>query len=212
MTDDAVQTSWSRLMRWRGECWQRFGGVLDLPIRTPHEEFRSLLAPGKSVLDFGAGAHKPFQSLVLEAAARYFSLDTDPEGSFDFRSFEGIPPDMRFDLVLANQVLEHMPVEKAFEAVCSAHTVLVDGGALLATVPNAAHPVRQWDCTHITAWPANDLYSLLRSAGFQVTSMARYSKFKLTANPLKRWVVQTVCKEFRIDWCDSVLAVGRKQV
>jgi len=211
MTHDSVQTSWSRLMRWRSECWQRFGGVPDMPIRTPQEELQGLLAPGRSVLDIGAGAHKPFQSLVLQAEAKYSSLDTDPEGSFDFRSFEEIPPDLRFDLVLANQVLEHMSVDQAFTSVCSAHNVLVDGGTILATVPNAAHPVRQWDCTHITPWPANDLYSLLRSAGFQLTAMARYSKFRLTANPLKRWVIRTVCREFRIDWCDSILAVGLKQ-
>lgn len=211
MVEDSLQTSWSRLMQWRGECWQCFGSVQDMPIRTPADELQSLLSRGALVLDVGAGAHKPFQSQVLQASARYFSLDTDPEGSFDFRSFEEIPPDLRFDLVLANQVLEHMSVEQAFAAVCSACHALVDGGTLLATVPNAAHPVRQWDCTHITPWPANDLYSLLRSAGFQVTGMGRYSKFKLTGNPLKRWVVQTVCKEFRIDWCDSILAVGRKQ-
>ncbi|MBI4966317.1 MAG: class I SAM-dependent methyltransferase [Desulfomonile tiedjei] len=208
---DSVQDSWSRLMSWRSECWQRFGNVLDFPIRSPHEELPGLLAAQKRVLDVGAGAHMPFRGAVLRAAAVYYSLDTDPEGEFDFRSFGEISEDLSFDLVIANQVLEHMSVDEAFAVVRSSYEHLGDGASLLATVPNAAHPVRQRDCTHITPWPANDLYSLMRSAGFELVSMTRYNKFPLTKNPLRRWVVQTVCKEFRVDWCDSIMAIGRKR-
>jgi hypothetical protein len=153
----------------------------------------------------------PFRTQVIQAKGIYFTLDSDPEGSFDFRSFDEVPTDMRFDLAIFNQVLEHMTVETAFGAVSSAYHSLSDGGNLLATVPNTSHPVRQWDCTHITAWPANDLYSLVRSAGFHVTVMARYNKFKLTANPLKRWIVRTISRQFRIDWCDSIMVVATKQ-
>jgi hypothetical protein len=209
--NDSLQSSWSALMRWRTECWQRFGSALELPIRAPHEELEIHLAAEARVLDVGAGAHMPFRSQVLKANAIYYTLDSDPQGSFDFRSFDEIPADMRFDLVIFNQVLEHMTVETAFGAVRAAHHSLTEGGDLVATVPNTSHPVRQWDSTHITAWPANDLYSLVRSAGFRVTAMARYNKFKPTANPLKRWIVRTVSREFRIDWCDSIMAVATKQ-
>jgi len=198
-------------MRWRTECWQRFGSALEFPIRAPHEELQGLLAADTRVLDVGAGAHMPFRSQVLKANAIYYTLDSDPQGSFDFRSFDEVPADMRFDLAILNQVLEHMTVETAFGAVCSAHHSLTEGGNLVATVPNTSHPVRQWDSTHITAWPANDLYSLVRSAGFRVTGMARYNKFKPTANPLKRWIVRTVSREFRIDWCDSIMVVATKE-
>jgi hypothetical protein len=208
---DSVQASWSRLMSWRSECWQRFGGVLDFPIRSPHEELSRLLSVQKRVLDVGAGAHMPFKGTVLRASAVYYSLDTDPEGNFDFRSFDDISQDLLFDLVIANQVLEHMSVDEAFGVVSSAYEHLCDGACLLATVPNAAHPVRQRDCTHVTPWPANDLYSLIRGAGFEVVSLTRYNKFPLTKNPMRRWVVQTVCREFRVDWCDSLMAVGRKR-
>jgi len=75
---DSVQASWSRLMKWRTECWQRFGGVMDFPIRSPQEELTGLLGPQKRVLDFGAGVHMPFKEPVLRAAAVYYSLDTDP--------------------------------------------------------------------------------------------------------------------------------------
>jgi hypothetical protein len=205
------QLSWNRLMQWRSECFKRFGPILDLPIRTPSEELAAILGPDSSVLDVGAGAHKPFRGAILAAGASYCSMDTDPQGDFDFRSFTEVPETTRFDVVLANQVLEHVTVDEAFSIVASAFRHVSDGGHLVATVPNAAHPVRQRDCTHITPWPSNDLHSLLRSAGFEVTTMARYNKYPLTSNPLKRWIVKTVCIEFRMDWCDSVMAVGRKK-
>jgi hypothetical protein len=205
-----TQFSWNRLMQWRSECFQRFGPILDLPIRTPGEALTDVIGANSHVLDVGAGAHKPFRSAIISSGASYFSMDTDPQGDFDFRSFADVPENTRFDVVLANQVLEHMTVGEAFSIVASAFQHVSGGGRFVATVPNAAHPVRQRDCTHITPWPANDLYSLVRSAGFEVTAMARYNKFPLTANPLKRWIVKTVCNEFRMDWCDSVMAVGRK--
>jgi trans-aconitate methyltransferase len=197
-------------MQWRNECYTRFGPVLNLPLRSSVDELPRLLSSQCRVLDVGAGVHKPLQKVVQASSAKYFTMDTDPNGTFDFRSFEDVQPDDYFDIVVANQVLEHMSVGDAFEMVCEAFRHLSEGGWLIASVPNAAHPVRQWDCTHVTPWPANDLYSLLRSAGFVVKSMSRFNKHPLTSNPFKRWVVNTVCREFRVDWCDSIMAIGQK--
>ena len=197
-------------MQWRAECFQRFGPIHAMPVRSVNDELEALLCPHSRVLDVGAGAHKPFRKFFEQTTDLYYSLDTDPAGDFDFRGFDEIPADRLFDLVLANQVLEHMTIDQACETVNAVFAHLDADGHFVATVPNAAHPVRQWDPTHLTPWPANDLYSLLRSAGFEVVSMARFNKFPLTTNPLKRWVVETVCQEFRVDWCDSVMATGRK--
>ena len=209
---DEVNLSWSQLTRWRKECFQRFGGIRNLGLCSPSAEIRALLRLDSCVLDIGAGVHKWLKQFVSLPSQRYYSLDIDPEGDFDFRSFEEIPTDLQFDLGVANQVLEHLTIASAVAMLRSAHQHLVEGGHLLATVPNAAHPVRQWDATHLTAWPMSSLYSLLRFAGFQVVSMARYNKFPLTRNPFKRLVVNIVCEAFRVDWCDSLLIVGQKRL
>jgi SAM-dependent methyltransferase len=197
-------------MQRRAECFKKFGSHLDMPLITPADALRPLIGPGVKILDFGAGAHKPFEKIIAATGAEYFSMDADPDGSFHFRTFRDVPEALLFDVVISNQALEHMTVDAAFAVVESIFGVLKSGGRFIATVPNSAHPVRQRDCTHVTPWPTNDLYCLLSSAGFDVTVMARYNKAPLTSNPLKRWIVMTVCREFRVDWCDSVLAVGRK--
>ncbi len=203
--------SWNRLMRWRTECYERFGSVINLPIRSANDLLPELVSYNSRVLDLGAGAHKAFKTLLESLGAVYFSMDIDPEGDFDFHSFSDLPERMRFDLILANQVLEHFSVDHAFHMLSQAHERLMQNGTILVTVPNAAHPVRQRDCTHVTPWPMNDLYSVLRSAGFEIQLMARYNKFPLTRHLLERWIVKVVCHEFRVDWCDSIMALGRRE-
>jgi hypothetical protein len=199
-------------MKLRSECHAKFGSVLDLPLITPVEELADHLGITIRVLDIGAGAHKPYEERVLNSGAAYFSMDTDPEGTFDYGCFADVPPETRFDFILANQVIEHLTVDACREMLSSAFEHTTPGGKIMVTVPNAAHPVRQRDCTHVTPWPANDLYSILSMVGFEVAKLTRYNKFPLTSDPLKRWIVDLVCKEFRMDWCDSIMAVAYRPI
>jgi hypothetical protein len=208
---NTVHLSYHQLTRWRNECNQRFGSIHVLPIRGPQAELRALLQPHSRVLDVGAGVDQPLRETIQGPEQQYYALDTDPDGQFDFGSFADIPADMQFDLLVANQVLEHLTIDDAFGMLCAAYQHLKIGGHMLATVPNPAHPVRQWgDATHVTAWPLNDLYGLFRASGFEVASLCRYNKVPLTRNPLKRLIVGVVCETFRVDWCDSLLIVGTR--
>jgi len=209
---ESISISWSELTRWREECYRRFGSIRDLPLHAPYKKFQELLQSDSCVLDVGAGVHKSFSKYLTLSTQSYFSLDNDPAGDFDFRSFKDILADQEFDLIVANQVLEHLTIDDAFAMLRSAYRYQVADGYLLATVPNAAHPVRQWgDSTHLTAWSVNDLYSLVRNAGYYVISMFRYNKRPLTWNPIKRMVVNIVCETFRVDWCDSLMILGQKR-
>ena len=208
---ESLAHSWNRLMKWRSECFKRFGAVNNFPIKTPEEQILAFVGENTKILDIGAGAHKPFEKIIRAITPFYYCLDTDPDGVFDFRYFSEIPEESEFDLAIANQVLEHLTVPEALDIVTLTFSKLSDEGKFVATVPNAAHPVRQRDISHITPWGANDLYSLLKCVGFEIDSIARYNKFPLTSDPLKRWVVETVCLEFRIDWCDSLMITGIKR-
>lgn len=209
MTTDS-QFSWSQFTRWRSECHERFGKIHDLPLRSPYEELPELLNPDTRVLDIGAGAHKPLQQFLEPHCRQYFSLDNDPAGDFNFRSFDEIPPELKFDLIVGNQLLEHLTIGDSTALLGSAFECLLERGHLLLTVPNAAHPIRQRETTHVTAWLMVDLYSLLRNIGFRVSSLARYNKQPLTVNPIKRLVVNIMSEVYRVDWCDSLMIIGQK--
>ena len=207
---DPTTISWSELEGFRGEGFERFGAIHDVPIVDLRTELRRMAAGANELLDVGAGAHKPLLRILDGLRVGYHSLDTDPGGDFDFRDTSDIPADLRFDLAVANQILEHVSPETALEIVRGVAGVLLPGGRFAATVPNTAHPVRQWDATHVTAWQIWDLYGLFRLADLEVEQLARYTKRRLTWRPVRRMIVKTVAREFRVDWCDSILIVGRR--
>lgn len=210
MSNGAV-ISWSDLTSWRAEAHRRFGSILDLPIVAIDRELRRIVADAPRVLDVGAGSEQPLRAMIDAEQTQYRSLDPDPSGEFDFRHVSEIPSDLRFEAAVANQVLEHVNVEEALEIVRGVAGVLAPGGRLVATVPNAGHPVRQWaDATHVTAWGLYDFYGLFRSAGLEVDSLSRYGKRRLSFRPWRRYIVKVVAQEFRVDWCDSILVVARR--
>jgi SAM-dependent methyltransferase len=210
MSQAGEQVSWSDLTRWRAECHRRFGAILDLPIVDLGAELRSMAGAASSVLDVGAGKELPLKAFVDTASTAYRSLDSDPSGTFDYAHVSEIPAGERFDLAVANQLLEHLTIPEAIETVAGVGRVLAPGGRFAATVPNPSHPVRYWaDATHVTPWPINDLYGLFRESGLEVERLVRYGKRRLPWRPLRRMIVKTVATELRVDWCDSLLIVGR---
>ena len=189
------------------ESFEKFGAILSLPIiDSAYTEARHSYAGG-NVLDIGAGnAHALKQVLgnTLDNG-RYYSLDTDPLGQFDFASVQVIPGDLKFSLIVANQVFEHLSIDASLEVMAHAAAHLLPGGKLIATVPNIAHPTRfMSNITHITYWGHHSFYMLFKAAGLEVESMARYSKYH-PRGLIERLVAHYVGRVYRMDWCDSLL-------
>lgn len=203
--------NYSELNQWRLECYERLGSILDLAIASsPYAAIQHLYQGGK-VLDVGAGVDKVLQRILGLDDDKYHSLDSDPEGQFTFRTFREIPEGLLFDMAVMNQFLEHLTVDDAHCALRDTFRVLRENGLLVASVPNAHHPVRYHSTvTHVTNWPFSDVYCLLKHVGFEVADMLRSNKRGLPRNPIRRWLVKVVAQEFRIDWCDTIIAVARK--
>ncbi len=192
------------------ECFQNFGSIEDLPIiKEPYKKISELYSGGK-VLDIGAGKEKPVQKYLNLGDDLYFSLDNDPVGIFDYNSVEGIPEDELFSLITANQFFEHVSVEDSISLVCDISKHLKKGGCFVSTVPNIQHPVRQQtNITHITGWDYKALYMLYRYANLKVIEIARYSK-RHPQGIIERTLAKYINRIYRIDWCDSILIVGKK--
>jgi SAM-dependent methyltransferase len=200
--------SYSELTGWREES-RRFGELLEFPVIASQYGAIRDGYHGGLVLDVGAGIHHQLKKVLGLDAAAYRSLDSDPRGRFDYGAFSDIPPDLQFGLITMLQVLEHLTIDEAHGLLRQARRVLAPGGTLFISVPNAVHPIRYHvDVTHVTNWNTRDLYGLLRHVGFDVQRILRSNKQPLTRHPLKRWLVKTICSQFRVDWCDTIVLVA----
>lgn len=201
--------SWSDLSSYRRECVEKFGGIRQLRIITsPYDLIEKFSASSDTVLDVGSGVDMPLKQYIGQR--NYYSLETDPRSTPNFRTVADIPADLTFDTVWSNQVLEHVTIAQAIEIVQVVSTKQQAGGIFIATIPNIAHPVRFWDATHITPWAYSDFYGLFRMHGYDVIDFARYGKVGLPDNPIKRFIVKTIAEAYRIDWMDSIVIVAQK--
>lgn len=207
-----TESSWSEVTKWRKECYKRFGSLLQIQIINSWvNELDKHLTSTSQLLDVGAGVDKPHKIYIQEPTQTYHTLDIDPMGDFNFKTFDEIPNDQKYDIMLATQVFEHITIPESFELLSKAYQHTKRNGIFIATVPNVAHPVRYWaDVTHVTHWSYNDFYGLFRQVGYGVSLVARTNKKPKPRNPLRRLIVKIVAEEFRMDWCDTIVIVGIK--
>lgn len=195
------------------ECYEKFGGILELPvIKSPYDEMKEQYQRG-NILDLGAGKKKPLQEVMKGKIkeGKYYSLDTDPQGEFDFHDTKDIPADLQFDMVTANQVFEHLTVDESIELLTQTQRVLKQNGKVIATVPNIAHPNRQIsNVTHRTPWGHHSFYALFRMAGLDVVKIVRYTK-RAPKGSIEKIFAYYMNNIYRIDWCDSILLVAMKK-
>lgn len=99
-----------------------------------------VLAPGTRMLHWAPEA--PFAALLRPHLAEYVSADpANPADLAIAMEATGLP-EARFDLVMANHVLEHVADDRA--ALRELHRILAPGGRAILTVPL----VEGWDLTH----------------------------------------------------------------
>jgi SAM-dependent methyltransferase len=127
------------------------------------------LGEGSKILDVGAGnKHIEIALRNRDIKAKYFSMDTAKRDglNYDFENLETI--NEKFDLIIMQEVLEHLPLETGYQYLKKSYDLLNESGFLVVTIPNTRKPVwfRDSDFTHIQSYPVSDLYGLLRVVGF----------------------------------------------
>lgn len=194
------------------ECSDKFGNIFGLPIiDSPYIEIAKHYQKG-NILDLGSGKKKPLGEIMKDKLndGNYYSLDTDPRGKFDFNDIKEIPKDLKFDLIVANQVFEHLDIEESIDLMIDAGKLLTDGGKIIVTVPNISHPNRQRsNITHKTPWGFWSLYMPFKMANLEVVKVARYSK-RHPKGLIEKIIIYYVSRVYRMDWCDSILMIGKK--
>jgi SAM-dependent methyltransferase len=146
-----------------------------------HRKVPGNIFEGKRVLDIGCGRNKLNGSVGLDHNA-YDGVDI-------VANLEGpLPvPDEQFDLVFANQVLEH--VRELTPLLMEIHRILKPGGQLLAHVPYFRSSWAHIDPTHVRSFTLDTLDYYVQGTWlfdvyrFSDTRFTRIEKFLDTEYP-----------------------------
>jgi hypothetical protein len=123
-------------------------------------EYLKQLPPTGVAVDLGAG-RSPFKP-KFPSAWRYVTVD--PFSPADYTSLSDLPPDLRADLVLMTEVLEHVPEPEMLLKDVHAHTKA--SVRLLITVPFNARV--HGAPNDFRRWTPSGLERLLGSAGWTI--------------------------------------------
>jgi len=123
----------------------------------------------------------------LESAARFAAVTEEGDA---VRVLRGLP-DGRYGLVVAFEIIEHMPRPRGEELAAEARRILRPGGRLILSTPNRLSPQglggyywdqkirrrrtwRAWDETHVHIYSSREIRRLLVRQGFVVDRTTGY--------------------------------------
>ena len=207
----AESQSWSQQYGNRRAVAAKFGGIFDLPVtKRCWQVLNRHLRSGQAVLEVGAGdrnmeprVHEQGTGLVYE------SMDIDPNGNHDYRSFGEI--ERQYDTVFAFEVVEHVPTESLASWLEGMSKVTRPGGQLILSTPNIYYPPAYLrDITHQTPLCFDELGGLLKTHGFDVEQVVRCHNLSGLKMVLRRYCFGWVFRLMRIDFAPQIVIVGRR--
>jgi 2-polyprenyl-3-methyl-5-hydroxy-6-metoxy-1,4-benzoquinol methylase len=154
---------------------------------------------GRKAIDIGSGPGY-FSKLLKNNGWFVTAIDTDEENlksasEYAVQIFQGDAiavmaeqPEAQFDLALALEIIEHIPLDVGKSLLAGIHRVLKPGGELLISTPNRYSPeglagfywkelIRRkkkwdaWDSTHIYIYSSWELINILKRLGFAIDSL-----------------------------------------
>jgi len=109
-------------------------------------------------------------------------------------------PGKSFDVIVMNEILEHIPKPNVISTIKLAYEGLSDKGIFIVKVPNMRNPfnlaARYIDFTHEVGFTENSLYQVLRMAGFDASiypdGYERKKHIWLHPKVLAKWLVRRI--------------------
>ncbi|HEY5258939.1 MAG TPA: methyltransferase domain-containing protein [Candidatus Baltobacteraceae bacterium] len=166
------------------------------------------IGPGRGVL--AALLQRRFPDIVQA----YYGMELDPHVSGPYRRVARLDEvDGPIDVVIASEVIEHMPAEVFYaQFLAPLGGILAPGAFMLTSVPNPLVPggiVR--DFTHVQNYPWYDLYAILR-LGFEeveITKTHYVCNFPRLFGLLPRMLLTSLQE---LDWTEGLIGIARRPV
>lgn len=207
-----LKTSWSTLYKTRREIQNKFPDFWDLKVRKKHldivlEEVRN----GDSILDIGSSTRELRNRLINECGCRvtYKSMDIDRETKQDFYSLDEIKE--KFNVIFLFEVIEHLTFEDGVQLLNAIHDLLIPGGKLILTTPNAFHPNRSWEYSHKVTYRYDEIGGILISLGFRIKKILRIYNDAFFRRLFRTWIAAPLHKYLCVDFAKSILVVALKE-
>jgi 2-polyprenyl-3-methyl-5-hydroxy-6-metoxy-1,4-benzoquinol methylase len=190
--------------------------AFDASARSYAAWYRKFLPANKNVriLDLGCGMGHFLHFLQVAGYTNYWGIDKSPAlvhftqnnvtrrvsvaDAFDYLRDSGV-----FDVIAANDFVEHIPKIKTLNLLTSIYDSLESDGLLLVKTPNMSNPFslrfRYQDYTHEQGFTEESLGQILRMSGFKEihitgASFADHS-FKGRIGMLRRRVTHSIIAE-----------------
>jgi SAM-dependent methyltransferase len=213
-TDNVATVPYDQFFGLCTKAFKRHGNIFSLPVAVQPLKYLKFTYDshyrGCRVLDVGCGVSKLLQKALGIGDELYHSCDNDPSCVFTYRSVNEISLEATYEIIAANQVFEHLNFEEGIKSAIKLARHVAPGGIFQIGVPNPQHPTRHLsNPTHKTPWNYLNLCALLELGGLEPFYCARCNKV-----PGPRWyerpLINMLCRVFRMDWCDTVYAVGKR--
>ncbi|MCX6338374.1 MAG: methyltransferase domain-containing protein [Candidatus Aureabacteria bacterium] len=211
-TLETLKTSWSTLYKTRREIQRNFPDFWDLQVRKKHlEVILEEVKDGDKILDIGSSTRELRHALVdlCGRSISYKSMDIDRETTQDYYSLDEIKE--RFNVVFIFEVIEHLTFEDGIHLLSEIHKMLLPGGKLILTTPNAFHPNRYWEYSHKVTYRYDEIGGILISLGFKVTRIFRIYNDAFFRRLFRIWIAAPLHKYFSVDFAKSILLVALKE-
>lgn len=204
-----LKKSWSTLYKTRREIQRRFPDFWDLRVRKKHVEVvLEEVKDGDSILDIGSSTRELRHRLIDTCGRKvsYKSMDIDRETKQDYYSLDEIKE--RFNVIFLFEVIEHLSFEDGVQLLHAIHDLLLPGGKLILTTPNAFHPNRYWEYSHKVTYRYDEIGGILISLGFTVKSIFRIYNDAFFRRFFRIWIAAPLHKYLCVDFAKSILVVA----
>jgi SAM-dependent methyltransferase len=162
-----------------------------LSALTDPSQFELRVVGGGAILDIGCGSKKHPGAVGLDISA-----DTDADIVHDLDDFPYPVKDSSFDVVLMQDVIEH--VAEPMRVAAELHRILRPGGRLQLRTPHFSSALAYGDPTHRHFYSTNAI-RYLAQPGFDHYSQARFAVEQITLDlwlPFRVLGIQTLANRY----------------
>ena len=186
-----VSLSYSELSKAKDRIEKKFGSQVDLIYKNNlnwEEIIREVLFKGREcdlvevedegvifkvprgqrALNLGSGSD-PENVWFEKALDVYHTLEPDEKIESTFKNFDQVPAGMKYNMIIAREVVEHINREEIFDFLKSACHLIEAEGCLVLTFPNICNPGLYFDhIDHVTSSSYGWIAAMLEIIGMKV--------------------------------------------